>query len=178
MAKNRKFKLSKKQRVQAYSVGIPLIAGCLGLIGGIILTRLLMTPRSLPTNLVWAADKTVNVPQDLRTFLESKQNCNDYRGKGAPAGVGLWGVYQTTGGRFAKIAYGCSWSLDTYIMAIKQKDTWQLLPPSEYFAPFKDAIAADKGALPFCAVLEKYKIPKNIESFCVTSEGNAKPNQL
>lgn len=177
MAKKKKFKLSKKQRKQVSRFGVPVLAGLLGLFLGIIITTF-VSGRRAPTNLVWAADNTVKIPRDLRRFLETKNDCQAYRGTGTPTGVGLWGVYQTSKDQFAKIAYGCSWSLNSYVMAVKQKGLWQLLKPTEYFAPFKDGVDPSKGALPFCAVVEKYKIPKDIEPFCIKPDGTAQANEL
>lgn len=177
MAKKKKFKLSKKQRKQVLALGIPVLAGIAGLIIGISAITLI-SYQLKPSNLVWAADKTVSVPKGLKTFLENKDNCNEYRGKGTPDGIGLWGVYQTSKGQFAKIAYGCSWNLDSYIMAVKYKGSWQLLPPIGYFAPFKDGVDPAKGALPLCEVIKKYGIPKDIESFCIASDGSAKLNDI
>ncbi len=174
--KNRlKLKLSKKQRKQLIHYGKPVLAGFLGLLIGIGATNLLASRRA-PSNLVWAADSTVKVPKDLRAFLVAKNDCKAYRGAGSPTGVGLWGVYQVSKNQYAKIAYGCSWNLSSYVMAVKQKGSWQLIKPTEYFAPFKNGVDPSKGALPFCAVLEKYKIPKDIEPFCVKADGAAQSN--
>lgn len=179
MAKKSKFKvkLSKKQRKKLISIGLPVLAGLFGLILGVVATKFLLVQKS-PSNLVWPADNTVKVPKDLRKFLESQDDCKEYKETGSPRGVGLWGVYQTSKGQFAKIAYGCSWNLSSYIMAIKQKGVWQLLQPTEYFAPFKDGVDPSKGALPFCAVVETYKIPKDIEPFCIQPDGSAKSNEF
>lgn len=80
--------------------------------------------------------------------------------------------------RYAKIAYGCSWNLNSYIMAVKPKDSWLLIKPADYFAPFHDAVNPSQGALPFCTQLEMYKIPKDIESFCINADGSAAANTL
>lgn len=170
-------KLKKAQRKKLLSITMPVLAGLFGLAAGIAGTRLL-SGRTAPANVVWAADNTVKVPTDLRRFLEAQDGCKAYRGTGTPNGVGLWGVYQSFKGQYAKIAYGCSDNLTYYIFAIKQKGTWQLLRPTEYFAPFKDAVDPSKGALPFCTVIEKYKIPKDIEPFCVKADGSAQANEI
>lgn len=174
-AKKKKFKLSKKQRKQLIFVVTSVGIGLTGLLLGIVLMNV-VNARNVPTNLIWASEPSVKVPDDLRTFLETRNDCEHYRGIDTPTGVGLWGVYQTSQGKFAKIAYGCSWNLNSYIMAVKQKQGWLLIQPAEYFAPFKDGVDASKGALPFCTVIEKYKIPKDIESFCIKSDGTAQAN--
>lgn len=176
-AKKKKFKLSKKQRKQLISVVTPVGIGLTGLILGIILMSVVGTRRPT-TNLVWASEPSVKVPNDLRRFLEARNDCEHYRGTDTPTGVGLWGVYQTSQGKFAKIAYGCSWNLNSYIMAVKEKQGWSLIQPVEYFAPFKDGVDPSKGALPLCTVIEKYKIPKDIESFCIKADGTAQANTL
>jgi hypothetical protein len=177
MAKKKRLKFSRKQRKQIVRVGLPVLAAALGLFIGVGATNLYKGRRA-PQNLVWAADKGVKVPNNLRKFLETKNDCKAYRGTNTPTGVGLWGVYQVADGRYAKIAYGCSWSLNTYVMAVKQKGAWQLLKPTEYFAPFKDGLDPTKGALPFCTMVEKYKIPHDIEPFCIQPDGSAKSNEL
>lgn len=169
-----KAQFNKKQRKQIKSVGLPILIGLLCLNIGIVGTRF-FEARRVPANIVWAADKTVKVPGDLRSFLDSRDDCQSYRGTGSPAGVGLWGVYQVSKGKFAKIAYGCSWSLSSYIMAVKEKSGWKLLPPTEYFAPFQGSTAT--GALPQCAMVDQYKIDKSIEPFCITTDGSARANQ-
>ncbi|MES2971344.1 MAG: hypothetical protein V4702_03425 [Patescibacteria group bacterium] len=173
----KKLKLSKKQQKQFRKLLITFGIGLAGFMTGILTTVVLNRPEP-PRNLVWAADIEVSVPKDLRKFLENQSDCQQYRGTDSPTGVGLWGVYQTSKGRFAKIAYGCSWSLSSYIMAIKQDDQWQLLQPTEYFAPFKDGVSPAQGALPYCSIIEKYKIPKDIESFCISNDNKAQSNDF
>ncbi len=176
MAKKKKLKLSKNQRKQLFAVGIPVLVGLFGLLIGITGTRLL-SGRRAPKNLVWAADKTIKIPKDLRTLLLSQDQCKGYNGTDTPTGVGLWGVYQVSKASYAKIAYGCSWNLSSYIMAIKQNGQWQLIKPKDYFSPFQDGVDPTKGALPYCAVVDKYKIPKDIEPFCIQADGSAKANE-
>jgi len=170
-------KLKKAQRKKLASIALPVLVGLFGLVVGIAGTRLL-SGRTTPANLVWPAEKTVKIPKDLRKFLEKQNSCEHYRGTDSPSGVGLWGVYQVSRGQYAKIAYGCSWNLSSYIMAVKQKGMWQLVPPAQYFAPFKDGVDPSKGALPFCATVATYKIPGDIEPFCIQPDGSAKPNEL
>jgi hypothetical protein len=179
MAKKKKLKfgvkLNKARRKRLKAVALPVIVGLLCLNIGIIGTRFLES-RKVPGNIVWAADDTVVVPRDLRKFLGSQDDCKNYRGTDSPTGVGLWGVYQVSRGKFAKIAYGCSWSLSSYIMAVKEDSGWTLLQPTEYFAPFQGSSAT--GALPLCDMVEKYKINSSIEPFCIAADGTARANQL
>ncbi len=180
MAKHRfkrKLKLSKRQQKQFKKFLIPIGIGLIGFLIGFVASNVISGSKK-PMNLVWVADSEVQLPKDLRKFLEGQQDCREYRGTGTPTGVGLWGVYQIHKGQFAKIAYGCSWSLSSYIMAVRQKTGWELLKPTEYFAPFKDGINPSQGALPYCAMLEKHKIPSQIESFCITADGSAQNNPL
>lgn len=114
------------------------------------------------------------MPNDLRNHLLKQQACKDYLGANTQTGVGLWGVYQVSGGKFAKISYGCSINLTNYIMAVKQNGAWKLLPPGEYFSPF--ANTQSTGVLPLCSQLELYKIDKTVESFCIDAAGAAKTN--
>lgn len=180
MTKNRfklRLTLSKKQQKRLKKILPPIGIGLLGFFTGIVGT-VIISSRHTPANLVWAADANVKMPKDLRTFLENRNDCHEYRGAGSPTGVGLWGVYQVSRDRYAKIAYGCSWHLSSYIMAVRQKHDWQLLRPAEYFAPFKDGINPSQGALPYCSVIERYKIPDEIESFCITNDGSAQSNSI
>lgn len=170
-----KLKLSKKQRAQLKMIGIPVLVGLVCLNVGIAGTRF-FEARRVPGNIVWAADETVAVPKDLRRFLQSQDDCKSYRGSGTPTGVGLWGVYQVSKAKFAKIAYGCSWNLSSYIMAVKEDSGWKLLPPTTYFAPFQGSTTT--GALPLCSAIDQYKIDKSIEPFCVATDGSARANTL
>ncbi len=176
MAK-KKYKITKRHKQKLRQIGLPLSALLLGLLIGILVPKVL-SKNNTPGNLVWAADNTVKVPGDLTAFLESQNSCQHYRGSDSPTGIGLWGVYQVSQKKFAKIAYGCSWGLDPYIMAVKQNNSWQLLQPADYFAPFKESPDGRRGALPLCTVVQKYKIPKDIESFCIQVDGSAKSSDL
>lgn len=177
MAKKRKFKLSKRQRKEFRKLVPYFLVGLLGIIIGIAVVSAPFGNKN-PENLVWAADHTVKIPKDLRNYLQSKDDCKEYRGTGSPTGVGLWGVYQVSRNQYAKISYGCSNSLSNYIMAVKMDGKWRLLQPTEYFAPFNDAADKRVGAIPHCAVVEKYKIPSEIESFCIKPDGSAQANEL
>lgn len=176
MAK-KKYKLSKKQQQKLKSLSLFLAIFAIGLALGVTLIKFNATNKGTPKNLVWAADNTVKIPASLRKFLVTRNDCGHYKGNGSPDGVGLWSVYQVSNERFAKIAYGCSWNLTSYIMAVKQNNGWILVPPKEYFAEFKDS-PGKAGALPNCSQLEKYKINKSIEPFCITTDGTAKTNDI
>jgi hypothetical protein len=168
-----KLKLNKRQKAMAWTIAVPTAAALIFLFVGIVGTRLI-DGNTRPRNIVWAADKTVTVPSDLKSFLLKQDKCQNYRGKDTPTGVGLWGVFQMSQGKYAKIAYGCSWNLTNYIMVVKDKDGWKLLDPSAYFAPF--ASTTSTGVIPLCKVLDQYKIDKSIESFCIDASGTAKVN--
>lgn len=174
MAKKSKYKISRAKQKNLTNLSRYLIPGVIGLVIGLSITTI--TATKSPSNIVWAADKTVVLPNDLRNFLLTRNDCREYRGTGSPKGVGLWGVYQVHNAKFAKIAYGCSNNLENYIMAVKTDKKWQLLQPTEYFAPFSDATEGRLGAVPYCSVVEKYKIPKDIESFCIKTDGTAQAN--
>ncbi len=176
MAKKKKFRPTKAQKRQLQQLSILIATGFGSLLLGIGGTKLLSN-RTAPRNLVWAADNTVQVPKDLKQFLLTQDTCKNYRGKNTPTGIGLWGVYQTSKKSYAKIAYGCSWNLTNYIMAVKSGGKWQLLEPAKYFAPFAST-SSGSGVLPYCRALEQYKIPKDIESFCIKPDGSAEANSL
>lgn len=179
MAKKKKSnfvpKLTKKQKVRLRRVGLPVAVGLICLNIGIVGARYL-EGHTQPANLVWAADATVQVPGSLKSLLYEQDGCNEYRGADSPKGVGLWGVYQVSKARFAKIAYGCSWGLSNYVMAVNHEGDWKLLPPAEYFAPFQDSRAL--GAVPFCRHIDQYRIDKSIEPFCIETDGSARPNTI
>jgi hypothetical protein len=171
----RRNKLSKQRRQQLWKIGLPLgllLAG--GLSGWLIKTLIIDAVQ--PSNLVWAIDETVQVPEDLRYALRDQQTCKSYRGPGTPNGVGLWGVQQISQNRLAKVVHGCSWSIEGYVMVVKQAGRWQIIEPSKYFAPNKNNTG--QGSLPRCEILEEYKIDKAIEPFCITSKGEARANNI
>lgn len=169
-----RIRINKNRRAQLVKWGVPFVVGFVFLNIGIVGTRFLDS-RISPGNIVWAADETAKIPTDLRKFLNNRDDCQNYRGESTPTGVGLWGVYQVSGGKFAKISYGCSWSLTSYKMAVKQSGDWILLLPTDYFAPFAGSNSA--GALPYCKVIDNYKIPKDIEPFCIKDDGSAISNE-
>lgn len=177
MTKKRRIKLTKSHKKIIKRHGIHAGWVLLGVLVTLLIGNFIHS-RAQPKNIVWAADRTIKIPSGLKPYLLKQEGCREYRGKGSPTGVGLWSVYQTSNNKFAKIAYGCSWTLNTYVMAIRDKSGWQLLDPNKYFAPFRDAVDPSKGALPYCAVVEKYKIDKTIEPFCVNPDSTARANNI
>lgn len=175
--KKPRFNKKQRQQLTKYLVrfGIPVFGLVVGLGIGVVWVNII-TSRRVPQNLVWAADNTVKVPKDLQKFLLKQNDCRSYKGAGSPTGVGVWGVYQVAQDKFAKISYGCSINLNLYIMAVKQSGHWALIQPTEYFANV-DTLSGN-GYLPKCEVLAKYKITKNVESFCVQADGVGRANDL
>lgn len=148
--------------------GIPLVAGVfLFLLGTRV--QLINSERKQPSNIVWAIDSTVKIPTGLRKMLLSQNICKDYRGNNSPPGVGLWGVVQVEQQSFAKIAHGCSWTVSSQILAVKQKNTWVLIPPIEYYS---DTVAG----VPNCAAIVKHKVPISLEGFCLNDAGKLTKN--
>ncbi len=115
-----------------------------------------------PKNVVISADDTVSAPPDLIDFLRRQDTC---QGR-----VNLYSIYQVSANKFAKLSYGCSTSLSSYIMAVKNNSHWQLIPVSEYFST--------TGFLPKCIQVEKYQIDKSIEPFCIKENGMARNNGI
>lgn len=169
-----KVKQLKRDRrvVRAFLVVLVVVGVGVGL-----LIAVLQPPEQHPRNLVWAADKTVKIPSDLMEFLRTRDDCRGYRGTNSPTGVGLWAVYQVSHERFAKIAYGCSLNLDLYIVAVKEKNRWVLIPPTDYFAG-GDADKLDTSFLPKCTWVDKYQLDKSFESFCIEADGSARTNEI
>lgn len=176
MAKKKKFRITKNQRTQLVASCVVVMSLTLGFIAGHFINKL-STARQ-PKNLVWASESGLKVPPDLNSFLLGQKPCHNSGPGQTTIGVGLWAVYAVSHNEFAKVAYGCLVTLTSYVVAIKLNNSWQLILPAEYFAPFKDTDGQRSGALPFCTVLQKYKIPKDIESFCVASDGTAKSIDL
>jgi hypothetical protein len=123
-----------------------------------------------PVNLIWTVDSSVYIPDDLRVFLNSQPACDNQLNPGIK-GVRLWGVMQVYVGSYAKIAYGCSSELKSYIVASKQSGQWQLHQPENYFSEMGE------GALPLCASVQRFNIPGEVEPFCI-NKGKAQANTL
>lgn len=167
-------KLKRDRRFMRISLGLLVL---LGVAIGLFIS--FVEPYNQhPKSLVWAADKEVKIPNDLISFLQSKGNdCKEYRGTSTPNGVAIWGVYQVSKNKFAKIAYGCSTHLSLYIMAIKDKGKWALITPTEYFGATV-ATGSVPSFLPTCEIVQKYKIDKNIEPFCIKPDGAGQENKI
>jgi len=175
MAKKKILKLKIKKQtmrrwrrdpwVRAGAILLVLIIGIgLGMLGMVI-----RPTNQHPQNLVWASDSRTKIPPDLISYLQDRKDCQASSNK-ASAGVGLWGVYQVSKGRFAKVAYGCSTNMTLYIMAVKTAKQWQLLQPSTYFSV--------TGFLPKCAQIDQYQIDKSIEPYCIKDDGSARANEV
>lgn len=155
-------RLYKKHRKILLRYCIPIVIGCVLFGSGMFVQNVRLQDQQ-PKNIVWAVDETVKVPKGLRQALLELDTCKNYRGADSPSGVGLWGVTQVEQDKFAKITYGCSWQLTSYIVAVNNGKTWQLLQPTEYFADTAQGV-------PSCAVVTKYKIPPALEAFCVNEK--------
>lgn len=122
-----------------------------------------------PKTLVWAASNDVSVPVELISFLEKTPSCIDTDGKPKADGVNLWSVVKVSQNKYAKLAYGCSYDLNFYKVAVKQAGGWQILDNSTYLA---------NNFLPYCEAIEAYKIDKTIEPFCLDAAGLSKENNV
>ena len=161
-------KYYKKHRKFIKRFVVPFIAAIL-LFGLGMLTQNIRQERSHPSNIVWGVDQTVKVPSDLRKMLMERDDCKDYRGGNSPKGVGLWAVTQIEQNKFAKLSHGCSWSVSNQALAIKQKNTWELIPAIEYFFDTTQGV-------PACTAVVKYKVPINLEGFCLNDAGKLTKN--
>lgn len=162
------FRLWKQHKKRIKRYGTPLVFGVAIFLLGMFTQKTYLAGHQ-PLNIVWAVDKTVKVPQDLRQTLEKRDDCNNYRGADQPGGVGLWGVIQVEDNKFAKLSYGCSLTLTSYMLAVKQDNKWVLLKPVEYFSN-------TSGGVPVCTMITKYNIPGTIESFCTNDKGDVVKN--
>ena len=161
-------KLLRKHHKTIIKYGLPLLLMVMAFIAG----RTYQSYKSLhtqPQNIVWAIDTTVNIPDDLRAMLMQKNECQSYRGNSAPQGVGLWAVTHLEQGSYAKIAYGCSWSLSDHAVVVKQANHWTVIPPSEYFSDPNQGV-------PLCTAVVQYKIPVQLEGFCANDTGKLTKN--
>ncbi len=136
------------------------------LLGAFLLGKAQPVPTH-PKSLVWAASRDVKVPSDLISFLENSPNCLDSDGKPKTDGVNLWSVIKVSQNRFAKLAYGCSYDLTFYKVAVKQAGKWELIDTKSYFA---------NAFLPKCSAIDTYKIDRAIEPFCLEETGNSREN--
>src|SRR5258708_3634821 len=97
-------------------------------------------------NAVILSDSSVKPPSGLVDFLKTQDSCKTQKS------IGIWSIYQTADNKFAKLAYGCGVSLESYIMAVKQNSKWLLIPVSQYFLPAKDG-GSVSGYGPSCDIL-------------------------
>lgn len=167
----------KKHQKQFMKFRLPAGLVLVGLLVG-FLGSSWISSKNQPSNIVWAANNTVALPGGLKPFLLKQTDCKNYIGSTTVKGVGLWAVYQVEKSQFAKIAYGCSVTLRSYIMAIKQNGKWALIPPTEYFAGSDQGSGTGSNNLPKCTELTKYKINKNIEPFCIDGANQPQANSL
>ncbi len=139
------------------------------LVAGVSLGVLWQAHGSLSNNrnTVVINDPDVKVPASLVAFLKNQSYCNGTKS------TGIWSIYQAYQGKFAKIAYGCGTSLDSYAMAIQSGKSWTLLMPKQYLLPAK-ASGTVSGYGPSCELVTKYNISKQIEPVCVNGKGQSK----
>ena len=169
----KKSKLQKLRKDKRFLKTFPLLTLLLGVAVGAVLVWL-QPPDLYPKNLVWAGDATVKIPSDLVEFLRNQPACKRTSGSDGRNGVGLWGVYQVSQAKFAKVSYGCSSTLTPYLMAVRDHGKWLLIPYADYFAD--QSISA--RFLPKCTYIDKYKIDSSIEPFCLEASGAARENNI
>lgn len=167
LSKNLQKRYKKRQKF-IKRVVVPFLFGVFLFFLGMFIQNVRLE-RSHPNNIVWGVDKTVQVPDDLRKMLMNRDDCNDYRGGNSPKGVGLWAVTQIEQNKFAKLAHGCSWSVSNQALAIKQKNSWELVPAVEYFFDTTQGV-------PTCTAVVKYKVPISLEGFCLNDAGKLSKN--
>lgn len=158
----------KKHRRQFIQFGIPILLVICAFFAGTARQQYVYE-HTQPDNLVWAIDAGVVMPDSLKTMLKQRTDCEAYRGADAPRGVGLWAVTQIEHDAFAKLSYGCSWSLSNHAIAIKSGGSWQLIPPEKYFSDTTQGI-------PLCTAVVAYKIPPTIDGFCSNDAGKLTKN--
>lgn len=161
-------KYYKKRQRFIKRIVVPFLIGLFLLYLGMFIQSVRLE-RSHPNNIVWAVDKTVQVPSDLRKMLMNRDDCKDYRGGNSPKGVGLWAVTQIEQGKFAKLAHGCSWSVSNQALAVKQRNSWSVVPAIEYFSDTTQGV-------PTCKAVVKYKVPIGLEGFCLNDVGKLSKN--
>lgn len=163
-------KLKTSNRVLIIAI---LLVLAIGILVGMATATLYMDKKPYnthPKNVVIAADHTISVPENLVKFLQRQDDCKNYRGNNSSVGVGIYSVYQVSHSKFAKLSYGCSTSLSSYVMAVKNNNQWHFIPVADYFTV--------NGFLPKCIEVEKYQIDKSIEPFCIKENGMARDNGI
>ena len=161
-------KLLRKHHKTISKFGLPLLLVVLAFIGG-AQYHAYKAVHTQPQNIVWAIDNSLTVPDDLRSLLMEKNECQSYRGNNAPKGVGLWAITQLEQGSYAKLAYGCSWSLSDHGVAVKQAGKWVVLSSSQYYADPNQGV-------PLCSAVVAYTIPVQLEGFCQNDAGKVTKN--
>jgi hypothetical protein len=165
----KKFKSSiKKHRKLLIKYGIPSVLVLVAFLAGSIRQQYVYE-HTQPDNLVWAVDSSVVVPEKLKTMLKQRSDCVGYRGQDAPKGVGLWAVTQVEKDAFAKLSYGCSWSLSSHAVAAKKGQTWQIIAPETYFSDTTQGV-------PLCTAVIEHKVPPTIDGFCSNDAGKLTKN--
>jgi len=158
----------KKYRKQLLRYGLPAILVVLAFFAGMA-RRQYVYEHTQPDNLVWAVDSTVTVPDSLKVMLRERADCAQYRGADAPKGVGLWAVTQVEDNAYAKLSYGCSWSLSSHAVAVKDGRGWQIIAPEKYFSDTTQGV-------PLCTAVIAYRIPATIDGFCSNDVGKLTKN--
>ena len=158
-------KLHKNKQVRRHA---PLGFIISALIIGFLLGKAQPVPTH-PKTLVWASAEDTKVPADLITFLEKSPSCLGSDGKPKADGVNLWSVIKVSQNKIAKLAYGCSYDLNFYKVAVKQTGKWQLLDNNSYLA---------NNFLPHCEAVDTYQIDKSIEPFCLDAAGLSQENSI
>lgn len=161
-------KLLRKHRKALIRYGVPVVLVLIAFYSGAAYTRYRIA-HTQPKNIVWAIDATVPVPDSLKSVLMKRTDCTSYRGNNAPVGVGLWSVTQLEQQRYAKLTYGCSWSLSDHTVAVEQSGKWTVLKPGDYYADPNQGV-------PLCTAVVQYKIPPTLEGFCANDSGKLTKN--
>ncbi len=131
-----------------------------------------------PKVLVWAATTDVEVPKSLSKYLQTRtEDCTGYYGDNTAPGVPLFAIESVVGGKYAKVAIGCSTNLSSGFPVILTSSGWVLLSGAEYYVSAKDDPAKDEPAtLPRCSIVDKYMLPHAFEPSCY--EDNAEENPI
>lgn len=161
-------KLYKRHHKKLKQFGVPIVAG-LAVFGLGMAYQQYRVNNTHPTNIVWAIDDTVRVPDDLKKVLLKTDDCGGYKGANSPKGIGLWAVVQIEQNAFAKLSYGCSWAINNQTIAVKTDNKWKLIKPVEYFSDTVQGV-------PNCTAVVKYKVPDSLEGFCRNDKGELVKN--
>jgi hypothetical protein len=132
-----------------------------------------------PEGIVLVADDTVKAPKDLIKFLEkdTRDDCKDYKGTNTVQGVSLVSIYQVVQDKYARVAIGCSVNLDDGFPVIKTQTGWDLISGAAYYVaytPSRDE-PRESTIYPRCSIIDKHKISKQFEPFCLEDHGEETP---